>query len=386
MSVPTATCSRCARLLGLPVLPACSLMTLLHPMRSLHVLPRSVARRSRRSVLRAVGALCGALAAPGVLAQSAAQRPAVLVLPGPGSSVSLPFELALRLGLDRQLGLPLRLKFEGGGGVLIQDLQGGNAEFAVFGLPAAMEANAAGRAQLVALAAVHGLPVYTLLVRSDLRASVRRIADLRGRIIGLHNNSLQNRTTAQQLAEQVFASRGVPVDTLRYMSSGQSYESISAALRGQSVDAVMADGTVAIQVEEEGLAFRLFSTGVPADAATVPGAGFLRATLIGRRDRVEAEPERAARMVGLVKRTLEWIATRSAQEMADALQLQGNARLALLSAARLYPQQYNRDGRFSTRQLRETELFFRNSNPELPAAAGFKVDSMVVDRWAGRQP
>jgi ABC-type nitrate/sulfonate/bicarbonate transport system substrate-binding protein len=233
---------------------------------------------------------------------------------------------------------------------------------------------------------VHGLPVYTLLVRSDLRRSVRRIADLRGRVIGLHNNSLQNRTTGQQLAEQVLASRGVPVDSLRFMSSGQSYESMSAALRGQSVDAVMADGTVAIQIEDEGLAFRLFSTGVPADAATVPGAAFLRATLIGRRDRVEAEPERALRMVGIVKRTLEWIAARSAQEMADALQLQGNARQALLSAARLYPQQFSRDGRFSTRQLRETELFFRNSNPELPAAASFNVESMVVDRWAGRQP
>ncbi len=341
---------------------------------------------SRRVVLRGLGAMCGAFAAPGGHAQPVAERPAVVVLPGPGSSVSLPFELALKLGLDRQLGLPLRLKFEGGGGILIQELQGGNAEFAAFGLPAAMEANAAGRAQLVALAAVHGLPVYTLLVRSDLRGSVRRIADLRGRVIGLHNNSLQNRTTAQQLAEQVFASRGVPVDSLRFISSGMSWESMSAALRGQSVDAVMADGTVAIQIEDEGLAFRLFSTGVPADAATVPGAGFLRAALIGRRDRVEAGPERTARMVSLVRRTLEWIAARSAQEMADALQLQGTARQAVISAARLYPRQYSPDGRFSAGQLRETELFFRSSNPDLPAAARYSVESMVIDRWAGRQP
>lgn len=190
-------------------------------------------------------------------AQPSVDRPAVVVLPGPGSSVSLPFELALKLGLERDVGLPLRLKFAGGGGVIIQDLQGGNAEFAAFGLPAAMEANLTRRAQLVALAAVHGLPVFTLLVRSDLRRSVRGIADLRGRVIGLHNNSLQNRTTAQQLAEQVFASRGVSVDGLRFMSSGMSWESMSAALRGQSVDAVMADGTLAIRIEDEGLAFRL---------------------------------------------------------------------------------------------------------------------------------
>ena len=342
--------------------------------------------QERRVALRCMGALFCVVGAQASYGQRPAERQAVVVLPGPGSSVSLPFELALRLGLDRQDRLPLRLKFEGGGGVIIQELQGGNAEFAAFGLPAAMEANVAGRAQLVALAAVHGLPVYTLLVRSDLRGSVRRIADLRGRVIGLHNNSLQNRTTAHQLVEQVFASRGVPLDSLSFMSSGQSSESISTALRGQSVDAVMADGTLAIQIEDEGLAFRLFSTGVPADAATVPGAGFLRAALIGRRDRVEAEPERAARMVTIVQRTLEWIAGHTPQQMADALQLQGNDRQALLSAARLYPQQYSRDGRFSARQLRETELFFRSSNPELPAAARYSADSMVVDRWAGRQP
>lgn len=355
-------------------------------MKSALVVSRFGGCGSRRSVLRRLCALCGALAAPGGYAQPVAERPATVLLPGQGSSVSLPFELALKVGIDRQAGLPLRLKYEGGGGILIQELQGGNAEFAVFGLPAAMEAHAAGRAHLVALAAVQGLPVYTLLVRNDLRASVRSIADLRGRVIGLHNSSLQNRTTGQQLAEQLFASRGLPAGSLRYISAGQSYESMSAALRGQSADAVMADGTVAIQLEEEGLAFRLFSTGVPADAATVPGAAFLRATLFGRRDRVDAEPERAARMVEIVKRTLEWIAARSASEMADALQLQGSARQALLSAARLYPQQFSRDGRFSTRQLRETELFFRNSNPGLPAAASFNVESMVVDRWCGRRP
>jgi NitT/TauT family transport system substrate-binding protein len=351
-----------------------------------HAPPGNREGQPRRAVLRHLGALLCAFGVTKGRAQPSADRPAVVALPGPGSSVSLPFELALKLGLEREVGLPLRLKFAGGGGVIVQDLQGGNAEFAAFGLPAAMEANVAGRAQLVALAAVQGLPVYTLLVRSDLRGSVRGIADLRGRIIGLHNNSLQNRSTAQQLAEQVFASRGVPVDSLRFMSSGMSWEPMSAALRGQSVDAVMADGTLAIRIEDEGLAFRLFSTGVPADAATVPGAGFLRAALIGRRDRVDAEPVRAERMVAIVRRTLQWMAGRSAQQWADALELQGSARQAVVSAARLYPQQYSRDGHFSTRQLRETDVFFRSSNPDLPAAARYAVESMVVDRWAGRQP
>jgi NitT/TauT family transport system substrate-binding protein len=345
-----------------------------------------VTSTARRAALLRIAAGIGSLAAGVGRAQGSGPRDALVSVPGPGSSVSLPLELAVKLGLDRAAGLPLRLKFVGGGGVMIQDLQGGNAEFAVFGLPAAMEANATGSARLVALAAVQGLPVYTLLARSDLRGTVKSVADLRGRVIGHHNSSLQNRTTAEQLADLIFIRLGLPIESLRFISAGQSFASMSAALVSRSADAVMVDGTLAIQLEEEGLAYRLFSTGVPADAERVPGSGFLRATLIARRDRVEAAPDRAARMVAVVQRTLEWMAGHSPEEMADALAMQGSARQALIAAARRFPQQYSPDGRFSTRQLAETELFFRTANPGLPAAAGFRVADMVIDRWAGRKP
>ena len=109
--------------------------------------------------------LLSALPAGGapVLASAQADPAASLAVPGPRNSVSLPLELSRAQGLDRELGLPLRLSFVGGGGVAIQELRSGNVEFAVFGLPAMVRANLLGGAQMVALAAVDDLPLYTLV-------------------------------------------------------------------------------------------------------------------------------------------------------------------------------------------------------------------------------
>lgn len=310
---------------------------------------------------------------------------AVLVVPGPRNSVSLPLELALRRGLDREAGLALRLSFVGGGGVAIQELRAGNAEFAVFGLPAMVRANLLGGAPMVALAAVDGLPLYTLVVRSDLRGSVRSVRDLAGRTLGVHGHSLQAATTSQQLAEFLLRRSGVELTSVKLVSAGQSWETQSSMLIARRVDATMCDEPYATRMEAEGLAFKLFSTGNPADAASMPGTGFLRAVLVALRDQVDIAPLRAERSVHAVRLALGWIGTHSAEAFADTLGMQGQERAALLAVAAAYPRQYSRDGRFSTRQIAETETFFRASNSDLSGLERLRIEDMLVDRWARRK-
>lgn len=64
-----------------------------------------------------------------------------LSVPGPGASVSMPLEPAIKIGADKAEGISLRLSFVSGGGVAITDLLNGDAQFGVFGLPAAMNSN-----------------------------------------------------------------------------------------------------------------------------------------------------------------------------------------------------------------------------------------------------
>lgn len=340
----------------------------------------------RRTLLRGTAAALAAWTmSPGLRAQTAGgAASAVLAVPGPRNSVSLPLELAVALGHDRAAGLPLRLKFVGGGGVAVQDMRNGNAEFGVFGLPAMVRANTQGGAPMVALAAQDDLALYTLVVRADLRNRVRKIGDLAGRTLGVHSNSLQVRTTSHQLADYLLQLHGVDLGSIKFLAAGQSWETLSAMLVSRAVDATMCDEPFATRLVNEGLAFRLFSTGNPEDVRTAPGTGFLRAVLVAPRSTVSATPERCERMVRTVQRTLAWMAANSPPAMADVLGMKDAEREAFLTVARLYPRQYSRDGRFPAAQIAETTIFFRASNADLPAAAGVRVADMLVDRWVGR--
>ena len=283
------------------------------------------------------------------------------------------------------MGLRLRLRFMDGGGLVVRDLIAGTADFGIFGLPAAMMSNLRDNA-LVALAAQDGLPLYSLVVREDLRRRIRTIADLRGRSIGVFTGSPGVKTTSQQLAELVLANNGVSPSSVNFLPAGQSFDTQAASLSSRAIDAIFSDEPQATELSMRKLGFILFSTGRPSDIATTPGAGFLRATLISTRDRVNRDPMLAEKMVRILQSVLGRISSQSPEVTADTLRLTEPLRSAFILTARSYPQQYSADARFSKQQLGQTEIFFRKSNPENPKAQGYSVDRMVIDRWAGSKP
>lgn len=321
-----------------------------------------------------------------VYAQSTTPRDVRISVPGPGSSVSLPLELAAKLGLDTAQGLKLRLKFVGGGGVAIQDMKFGNADFGLFGLPAAMLAYEKDR-QFIALAAVENTAVWVFLVREGLQKKVRKVEDLKGMTIGTHSNSLLAKTTGDVMTRLVLQKSGVPLDAVRVTSAGQNWELQSASLLSNSVDALMTDEPVASRLTGEKLAYPIFSTANPADAKSTPGVGFLRGTLIGRRDKVEADPDTTERVVRMVREALLKMHASSPEKIAEWIDLpEGKPRDAFIAAWKKYPNQYSVDAKFSQRQLRETEAFVRASETDNVAMQSFAVDEMIVDRWSGRKP
>ena len=336
--------------------------------------------RTRRRQLLLAGA--GMLALPALGEHESAPTRLILSVPGPGSSVAVPVELAGRLGFDREEGLSLKLRYVDGGGVAINDLRGRVSAFAVFGLPAAMSANVAG-AGLVALAALDDLPLYTLMVRSDLRGVIRRVGDLKGRTLGVFASSLSNKTTSQQVAEMILRSHGISPDEVNFVAAGQSWEPQASSLRSRLVDATLCDEPFGMRLESEKLGFQLFSLGNPQQSAKLPGGQFLRAALISRQDYVEANTDVAARLVRTVTRALTWMASHKPVETAGALALSGVERKYFLEAAMRYPRQYSATGKFSREQLGETNRFFRGLAPADPKIQAYSVESMIDARWSG---
>lgn len=273
----------------------------------------------------------------------------------------------------------------GGGGIVLDQLVKHNSDFAVVGLPAAMSARL-NKMPVVALAAISDQPLFVLLGRADLRNSVRSIADLRGKVIGVTASSSTTKTTTEQLTELLLRNAGVPPDAVRFSNVGKTWLEQSAVMSSGTVDAIMSDEPFASRLVEEGKAFVLTNLAEPATTQNIPGAGFLMASLISREDLIQKDPHKIALMVKILKRTLAWIATHSPEEIADAVGVDDpEERRSLILVLTRYQHVYSRDSAFSTRQLIETERFFRTSNPNMPGIADIRLEKMVTDHWAGRK-
>lgn len=306
-------------------------------------------------------------------------------VPGPGAASYLPIELIPRIGADRAEGVTVQVQNVPGGGIALEELLSGNVDFAVVGLPAAMSARLRDR-RVIALAAVNDLPLYVLLVREALRSQVRSVADLKGRVVGVHSNSLAAKTNSHQLLELILRRNGVALDDVRVVAVGQRWQSELSMLATGAADAIMGDEPHASRMIAGRIAFALLHLGEPGVAERLPGGGFLRGALIGRSDLLEKDPQRYEAMVRVVQGALRWVATHTPEEIVERAQIRDpDERRHFLDTLKRYPRQYSTDGRFSTRQLRETEAFFHEAQKGNPAARALEIESMVVDRFAGRK-
>jgi len=340
----------------------------------------------RRAVLKVGVGLASLSAFPDIARSQASDlMDLVLATPGPGSSVSTIPELAVKIGADSAEGVALRLKFVGGGGIAIRELLNGNVQFGVFGATAAMNENL-HEPRLVALSAVENRAPLSLMVRSNLKGQVRKIEDLRGRVVGIHSNSLSTTTNGQQLLNLILRQHGIPPDAIKLVAAGQSWDTQSSALRGQVVDAVVSEEPFGLRMAQEGLAFPLIRLGLADNREPLPGEGFLRGTLIAQRSLVDAQPQAAQRMVKIIQRTLAWRKAHSPQEIVSTLGLSGAETSAFEGMLKQYPNQFSEDGKFSEAQIQQTDTFFRESAANAPDAMAYRFANMIDARWAGRKP
>ena len=305
----------------------------------------------------------------------------VVSAPGPRNLTYLPVDLINKIGADRAEGVVVKVRHTGGGGVALDDLMSRNSDFSVAGLPAAMSLRARDK-NVVAIAAVSGAPLFILMVRSGLRGQVRTVADLKGKVIGVNTSTLSSKTTSQQLAEIVLKRSGVTPDMVRIVAAGQSWEAQAVVLTSGIADAVMGDEPFASRLKAAKKVFFLVNLADPKDARNIPGGGFLHAALETRAELIKQEPAKAEVMVKILKRTLAWMAKASPEEIVAKLDVTDpDEKRWLVHTLKQYRKIFSTDGRFSIKQLKETEWFFQETSPQQARASALK--DMIIDRWAG---
>ena len=318
------------------------------------------------------------------IVRSAEPLRVVVSVPGPRNISYLPIDLIPKIGADKAEGVSLSLLYTGGGAVALNNLVIRNADFAVAGMPAAMSLRANG-GDVVTIAAVDDMPLFVLMVRAGLKDEVKRIADLRGRIIGVNTSTKNSKTTSQQLAELLLKSDGVSLDSVRIVPAGQSWVEQSSLLITGTADAVMGDEPFASRLLADGKVFFLANLADANTQKSIPGANFLHAALVTRGELIRAEPKKVEMMVRMLRATLQWMAKQTPEAIVGTLDIKDlDERKSMLEALRKYRHAYSRDGKLSTSQLKETELFFRTTTGGNVPAQALIIEHMVDARWSGR--
>lgn len=309
----------------------------------------------------------------------------VISAPGPRNISYLPVDLIPAIGADGEESVSLQILHTGGGAVALNNLVTRNADFAVAGFPAAMSLSSNG-GDVVGIAAVDDAPLFVLMVRSGLKGKVKRIADLRGKVIGVNTSTKNSKTTSQQLAELLLRSDGVDLDMVRIVPAGQSWVEQSSLMISGSADAVMGDEPFASRLAADGKVFFLANLADPKSIRNIPGANFLHATVVTRSDMIRDEPQKVEKLVRMMVKSLQWIAKHKPEDVVDILKVTDpEERTSLLLALRKYPHAFSRDGKFSSSQLNETEIFFRKTSSGNVKAQSLKIENLINDKWAGRK-
>ena len=315
----------------------------------------------------------------------AADMKITLASPGPGNLLYMPIDLAKKIGADTAEGVSLEVRYFGGGPHAVQDMLEKNSDFAVLGMPALAEQRASGN-PVLCIAPISQVPAYSLLVRSDLKGKIRKIADLKGHVIGVMGHTKGGRSTSQMLTEYMLMRNGIAVDSVNFVPIGKSYAAQLAALDSGTVDAIMGDEPYASRMHQAGIGFYLADLHDPRAVKKLLGSLFLNAQLTTREDVMSNHPEQVEKMVKIMKRTLVWINQHSPQQIVHAFDFSNPAeRSALLAALKKYKAMYSPDGTFSTAQIRATEQFFHEVLKDTPAARSLEFNSFIVDKWAGRR-
>jgi len=306
-----------------------------------------------------------------------------LASPGPASFSYLPIDLIKKIGADRAEGVDLEVRYYGGGPLAANEMLKGNSDFAALGM-SALATFHADRKDVRSIVSVSRTPTYVLSVRSELRPDIQKIADLKGRVIGVHSSGKNSKSTSRQLVEFMLNRAGVAADSVNYLSAGQSYQEQRAALASGAVDALMGGEPFSSRLQEEGLVYILADLHNEKEARLALGGPFLYVQIATRGNLLEQQPEKVKRMAAVMRRVLQWIASHQPDEIArmlhanDPVAMRETRQFLARSKAAFSP-----DGVFRREEVATTERFLHSLSKDNPKIRAIRLTDFIDARYAG---
>jgi NitT/TauT family transport system substrate-binding protein len=232
---------------------------------------------------------------------------------GQNQLIYLPATLAQELGFFRDEGLNVELQDQAGGSKALQALVGGSADVVCGFYDHTIQMAAEGR-ELVAFVTMLRFPGLVLVTSPQSADKVTKIEDLKGRIAGVTTAGSSSHMLLSYLLQQ----HGVGGEAVSITAIGTAATAIAAIEHGK-VDAGMMTDPAFTLVSRRNPGVRVLADLRHADGvkAALGSTTYPASVLYAKGEWLRANRDTARRLARAVTRTLVWMQTHSAREIAD---------------------------------------------------------------------
>ena len=256
--------------------------------------------------------LCVALAIWSCGSRGDAGRRVRIAIGGQNQLIYLPTTLARELGCYKDVGIDVEFEDLAGGSKALEALLGGSADVVSGFYDHTIQMAADGRS-LVAFVTMLRYPGLVLATSPQQAATLTRIGDLKGRILGVTTAG----SSSHMLLTYLLKRSGVDEQSVSVTGIGIAATAIAAVERGKVDAAMMADPAFTMMRRRNPAARILADLRTGQGVREAMGTNAYPASVFySSSDWIATHRDTASRLVRAMTRTLQWIQAHSPEEIA----------------------------------------------------------------------
>lgn len=254
--------------------------------------------------------------AAGAVGSSGASGPmptVKMMIGGIDKQIYLPYKLAEQLGYYKEQGVDMQLSTEQDGGVGAEDAMiSGQVDMSGAWYNHTYDFQLQGK-DIISVVQLSGAPGERIMCNPN--ANVHSPADIKGKNMGVTDLGSGTDTLTQFIASKAGLKSGKDYKTVK---AGAGATAI-AAIKNGLADCVMTTQPTVTALQGQGVAESAIDLATTDGVTKALGGAWPAASIIAKKEWVDANKDTVQKVVNAMVKTMHWIATHSAQEIADKL-------------------------------------------------------------------
>ncbi|WP_051914480.1 ABC transporter substrate-binding protein [Thermorudis peleae] len=227
--------------------------------------------------------------------------------------IYLPLTLAKQLGYFQEQGIDVTIANFSGGSKAAEALVGGSADFVMGFYDHTIQVQPKGQ-YLQSVCLIDQYPGIVLLVSQKAADKIKTLDDLKGKTVGVTAPG----SSTQFFLNFILSQHNIPQDAVSVVAIGTGSTAYAAIAEGK-VDAGMTVDPAATQLVQDGKATVLWDTRSQKDTVAAFGGPYPAGCFYSKEDFIKNNPQTVQALVNAGLKTLAWIQSHSAAEIADKM-------------------------------------------------------------------